>query len=336
MRTITRLIISRTDGIGDVVLTLPIAGLLKKVHPDCEIWFVGRTYTQAVISACSHVDHFINWDDLSALDKQAQKNSIAGIKADAVVHVFPNKAFARICANARIPLRIGTSHRFFHWLTCNKLVNLSRKTSPWHEAQLNAQLCRSLGIKNIPTLEDLAEMTGLSMVPQLEEPHRKLLATDRFNLILHPKSKGSAREWGIDNFNELIRLLPKDRYKIFISGTREDGKALQPVFEQWGELVTNITGTMSLPEFISFIAQADGLVAASTGPLHIAAALGKVAVGLYAPMRPIHPGRWSPIGIKAGFLVQNKTCQACRKSNRCECIESIRPADVVKKIESLS
>ena len=76
-------------------------------------------------------------------------------------------------------------------------------------------------------------------------------------------------------------------------------------------------------------------MAASTGPLHIAAALGKVAVGLYAPMHPIHPGRWAPIGEKAGYLVLNKMCNDCRKSMDCKCIRDIQPLQVIEKIKTL-
>jgi ADP-heptose:LPS heptosyltransferase len=92
---------------------------------------------------------------------------------------------------------------------------------------------------------------------------------------------------------------------------------------------------MALDQFIAFISRADGLVAASTGPLHIAAALGKVSVGLFAPMQPIHPGRWAPLGIRAGHLVLDKQCQQCRHDNRCVCIENIKPADVIQKLEQL-
>lgn len=64
---------------------------------------------------------------------------------------------------------------------------------------------------------------------------------------------------------------------------------------------------MNLKQFISFIAAADGLIAASTGPLHIAAALGKVALGIYPPIKPMHPpGRWAPLGKNASYLVLEK------------------------------
>jgi ADP-heptose:LPS heptosyltransferase len=48
-----------------------------------------------------------------------------------------------------------------------------------------------------------------------------------------------------------------------------------------------------------FIQQADGRLACSTGPLHIPAAVGNRALGLYPGARPQNPVRWGPIGIRA-------------------------------------
>jgi ADP-heptose:LPS heptosyltransferase len=332
---IGKLIISRTDGIGDVILTLPVAGLMKKLHPGIKIWFVGRSYTAPIISACEHIDEFINWDEVSARTAHERIEYFKALQADAIVHVFPNGELAKIAYASNIPLRIGTSHRFHHWLYCNRLAHIGRKRSPLHEGQLNALLFRQLGVKVVPPLEELSLLMGLRNVAKLDDSYAQWLEPERFNLILHPKSKGSAREWGLDNFSQLIRLLPGARYKIFISGSPEDGLALRSQIETWGSDVTDITGKLPLAQFIAFINSADGLVAASTGPLHIAAALGKVAVGLYAPMHPIHPGRWAPLGSRAGYLVRDKQCQKCRQSKRCECIESIKPLDVMLKLEQL-
>ena len=329
------LIISRTDGIGDVILTLPMAGLMKRLYPGLKISFIGRSYTAPVINACQHIDEFINWDELSANTPQEKTDFFKSLHADAIVHVFPNRELAQLASRCRIPLRVGTSHRFHHWLYCNRLVPVGRKLSRLHEAQLNIRLLRPLGVKMNPSLDELGSLMGLTRPPSLDDVFAHLLDAGRFNLILHPKSKGSAREWGLDNFSELIRLLPRERYKIFISGTTQDGVALQGDIARWGNAVTDITGLMPLPQFIAFINRADGLVAASTGPLHIAAALGKVAVGLFAPMRPIHPGRWAPLGPRAGFLVEDEPCRKCRHDTRCACIERIKPADVVLKLEQL-
>lgn len=332
---IKRLIISRTDGIGDVILTLPVAGLIKKLHPDVKIWFVGRSYTAPVIAACEHIDQFINWDDISRHTVKNRLEYFKSLQADAIVHIFPNKELAKISYQCRIPLRIGTSHRFQHWLYCNSLISVGRKKSSLHESQLNTQLLRPLGIKTTPSLDELKNLMGFNKPDTLEDKYAQLLDPTRFNLILHPKSKGSAREWGLDNFSDLIRLLPVERYKIFISGSSEDSMTLRKQLEQWGNSVTDITGKMPLAQFIAFVGKSDGFVAASTGPLHIAAALGKITVGLYAPMRPIHPGRWAPLGPQSVYLVMEKQCQQCRHDNHCKCIESIKPMDVFLKLEQL-
>jgi len=55
---------------------------------------------------------------------------------------------------------------------------------------------------------------------------------------------------------------------------------------------------------------------------------------LYAPMRPIHAGRWAPVGTKADCLVIDKDCDDCRKSLECRCIKSITPVDVFNRIKS--
>jgi ADP-heptose:LPS heptosyltransferase len=68
--------------------------------------------------------------------------------------------------------------------------------------------------------------------------------------------------------------------------------------------------------------------------LHIAAALGKKVIGIYAPMRPIFPARWAPLGTNATYLVLDKNCNDCRRSEDCTCIRAITPEQVADKILS--
>ena len=49
-------LLSRTDSIGDVVLTLPMCGWLKQHIPGARIIFLGKTYTKAIIECCPDVD----------------------------------------------------------------------------------------------------------------------------------------------------------------------------------------------------------------------------------------------------------------------------------------
>lgn len=317
----SNIIISRTDSIGDVVLTLPMATVLKEYFPAVKIGFIGRPYTRPVIEACQYIDEYIDREDF--LNK---KVTVCGNRPDTIIHVFPDVKIAVKARRLGIPLRIGTTNRVYHWGTCNKLVKLSRRKSYLNEAQLNLKLLQPLGYNTDLSLQQIGSLFGMKRLQPLPERLSALLDTGKFNLILHPKSQGSAREWGLDNFIELINLLDKNVYHIFISGTTKEGQLLHPLFEKAGNWVTDITGQMNLDEFISFIARADGLVANSTGPLHIAAALGKYALGIYPPIRPIHPGRWAPLGPKAKVFVLDKFCNDCKKAPaHCHCITEVRP-----------
>ncbi|MDQ6764249.1 MAG: glycosyltransferase family 9 protein [Bacteroidota bacterium] len=324
------IIISRTDSIGDVILTLPVAKVLKDFFPGIKIGFIGRPYTKPVINACKYVDEFIDISDF--LNKE--NLCVCNEKPAAILHVFPVSAIAKKAKQLAIPLRIGTTNRLYHWLTCNKLVKLSRKNSTLHEAQLNLLLLEPLGIKKIFSLEEIAGSFGLEKIEPLLPEFSQLLHPEKFNLILHPKSQGSAREWGIDNFISLIRSLDMERYQIFISGTEKEHVLLLPLLAAVGDKVIDISGKIGLDQFISFINHCDGLVANSTGPLHIAAALNKYAFGIFAPMRPIHPGRWAPVGKKAKFFVLNKECTDCRNNKiPCHCIKEVPPAWIKEALD---
>jgi heptosyltransferase III len=331
---VKRIIISRTDNLGDVILTLSMAGILKQEIPGCYILFLGKKYTKPLIDACEFVDEFVDWDEVSSIQYPASSiSSFIALKADIIIHVFPVREIQKLAKDSKIPLRTGTSHRWFSWLYCNKLVHYSRKKSNLHEAQLNLKLLEPLGITKEFTLSEIASFYGLTKLAN--SPARQLASSPTrqlFNLILHPKSKGSAREWGLDNFSRLIGLLPEDKYRIFITGTREEGALMKDFLYQHRNRVTDMTGKLSLAELLVFINSCDGLVAASTGPLHIAAALGKRAIGIYAPMRPIFPQRWAPLGKNATYLVLDKKCDACRKSGDCECIRAIIAEQVVEKL----
>jgi ADP-heptose:LPS heptosyltransferase len=85
------IIISRTDSIGDVILTLPMCGAIKEEYPNCKIIFFGNTYTLPVLKTSKHVDDVVDWWTLKNLPEKAQIEEINKLNADSFIHVFPNK-----------------------------------------------------------------------------------------------------------------------------------------------------------------------------------------------------------------------------------------------------
>jgi ADP-heptose:LPS heptosyltransferase len=300
--TTVRIIVSRTDRIGDVVLTLPLCALLRS-QLGAEVVALGRTYTRPLLEASAHVDEVLDWDMVSPADQATQGDFLSAAHADAIVHVFPRPDIARAALAARIPLRIGTSHRWYHWLTCNALEHFSRKRSMLHEAQLNVRLARRLLGPAIPPLSSLAPLTAITPRASLPQSVATRLREDRFRLVLHPGSSGSAREWPLAQWKALAESLDPTRVQVLVTGSATEGAALREWIASLPPGVEDLTGQLELAELIALLGRVDGLVAASTGPLHLAAAVGIHALGLFAATPPIHPGRWAPLGPQAEVLV---------------------------------
>lgn len=311
-----RIIISRTDSIGDVILTLPMATLLKQLLPGCTVIFLGSSYTKDIVACCPDVDEFYDW----------KQTDLDDIHADMIIHVLPRPEIAKAAKKAKIRQRVGTTNRLYHWWTCNWLIGLSRKKSDLHESQLNLKLLTVFeGVKKQYSLDEVVDLMNFKSAKASCDAVQ-YIDNQKFNLILHPKSKGSAREWGLDNFKRLIEILPADSFKIFICGTENEGAMVRDaLLSTPRENTVDLTGKLSLADYIAFIDHCDGLVAASTGPLHIAAALGKHALGLYPPIRPMHPGRWACIGKNAKVFVTDRQCDECRKTQDCRCMRMIEP-----------
>ena len=365
------ILLSRTDSIGDVILTLPLAGLIKKKFPGIKISFLAMPYTKDVVESCIHVDEFIDWSKLRDLPLSEAVSEVRSFKIDLVIHVFPRKELAVLAKKAGIKKRLGTTGRIYNWFTCNMLVPLSRKRSDLHESLLNIKLAERVhgsiidssnhntvgtlqkGVNNAMhdynniSIHDIPSLYGFKAGKVADRTFNGLIDSSDFNLIIHPRSKGSAREWGIENYAALCNSIDdinhglsngainpvNKKIKVFISGTKAEGDMLRKegFFDKAGDVV-DITGRFNLIEFINFIDSSDALIAGSTGPLHIASALGKIALGLYPPIKPMHPGRWAPIGINAGYVVIDKDCSDCRNGSECLCIKQITTEQVISKL----
>lgn len=329
-----KIIISRTDSIGDVMLTLPICVWLKKTIKNVELIYLGRDYTKPIVDCFSVIDQFVDWKWIESLPTSQRTEALKELKADVIIHVFPNKDIATLAKKAKIPMRIGTSHRSFHLLTCSHRLNFSRKKSTLHEAQLNFELLKPLGLEKIPSLEEVIELAkGFVVLPcKLPAFIQKELDKNEKTVILHPKSQGSAIEWPLESYLNLANELVVKGYTVFFTGTEEEGSHFRTQLPK-NKSIIDVSGKLSLKELIFFISKVKNLLACSTGPLHIAGFTGIRTIGLFSPRRPIHPGRWQALGPKVSILVYDQDCLVCKKKNGCLCIQDISVERVLNEIE---
>lgn len=313
------------------MLALPVAGLLKKNFPGIKVGLLASQYTRAIAAACEHIDEFI---DIDLYLKE--EILINGQRPEAILHLVTNALVAKRAKEIRIPIRVGTMSRLHHWFNCNRLIWLSRRTAGLHEAQSNLKLLKPFGIKKDFSFDEISHLYGLTRTEPLAAEFNVLLDKNKFNIILHPKSKGNAREWPLSHFIDLINSLDPDAYKIFLSGVESERNELKQIVDAVNIPVINMAGRIPLGQFISFIEKADGMVSNSTGPVHLAAALGKDTLGIYPSLTHKNPLRWAPIGVNAKAFVFKKDCMECKDTPlQCSCIAAIRPEVIKTALDEL-
>ena len=333
-----RVMVAKTTHLGDLVISLPLAAAIKRHDPNCTVIYLTNRSTVDVARHCSDIDEVYAEPD-SPKDLLAL---LVKLDIDIFVQVNCARSVAKAAALAAIPVRIGSTYRLYNFLFCTELVPISRLSAGLNKRQLDLQYLRPLGIE--------AGLTANSEMPPRRSPsllvakaaliHPRQFAGRTFMIILSPSLiTARAHQWPLEAFSSLIRRLDPDQFHWFICGVSGERNRLLPLLSAHlhDSNVTDMVGKLSLNEFISFTSECDGLIAGSTGPLHLAAALGINALGLFAS-NDAEIRRWRPIGPKASVIYSSVNCKLPKPlydaSDACPCIVAIDPASVAARVQS--
>ena len=117
-------------------------------------------------------------------------------------------------------------------------------------------------------------------------------------IVIHPGMMGSALNWTQNQYNELIQQQIEKNKIVCITGTAADDPYLNKIKEKFAEhdQVRWLQSQLNLKELITVLAEAEFVVAPSTGVAHLAASAGAKVHGIYSPVKVHHPRRWGPRG----------------------------------------
>ncbi len=317
------ILLIRNDRLGDLILSLPVAATLKDHFPDARISYLAARGPSAIHKLVDYVD---NW--LIDSDSNGTKLSIISLttlikrgKFDCSIELKPSWRTSAAMFLAGIPRRIGTSRRaysIFH----NQRVNLHRRASGLHQTDLDLAMLQPLGISSKGSLPILKS------TPDCIAKAEKLLPSDIGKyIVIHPGHGGSAPNWPIDNYILLAELLSKEiGLKVVITG---EGNS-----ESDFEDCVNLSSKTDLEALAGVISRAELFISGSTGPLHLADALGKKCLSFFSNRDDIGPDRWGPRKNMANILIPENKCQ-CKNLKFCRCLEQIQPQYVLKRIRGL-
>jgi heptosyltransferase-3 len=274
----------RNDRLGDLILALPTLRALRQRYPEARLGVVVAGATAALFDL--YPDAIDVWTD-----GDESRRRLASDRPDAVLFLFPDRHWAKAARRARVPERIGTLYRLHAW-QFNRRVKVHRRHQGLHEA-----LC------NLRTAEPLIGEAEL-VPPHLVVPPAALQAGENllkqhgldFGLplvVIHPGSRGSAWHWPGAHYARLTEELSGAGMRVVVTGGASEAGACQHVAGRTG---ISLAGETDLPTLGAVLSRATLLVVGSTGPMHLAAALGTPVVALFSPLPSHAPDRWGPLG----------------------------------------
>lgn len=327
-----KILICQNAHVGDLITTLPLAYLIKQHWPNCHITFLYSKYTVDACKLATDIDDFIIWESIKNTPIATLAKQIMKYKFDAIIHVRSNHFISKAAYRAKIKLRIGQGKRLYQRLYLNRRQSSTRHVCDLHASQINLKLLAPLGLPIIYQRSRLTSMIRLQR-PDLPSKIKKYLDPQKLNIILHPFSNKSGREWPLDYFFQLVHQLNLSKYHLIITGSSAEGERLQDTPLNNPKYVTNLCGKTSLTELFTLLAYADGIVVSGTGPLHMAAALGTRCLGLFPCKTRIDKTHWGAIGKQATSIDANRQCLGNYSNTDCACMRALTPKMVQGYIE---
>jgi ADP-heptose:LPS heptosyltransferase len=332
------ILIVRTDRIGDVVLTLPMAKILKNVYPDSKVTFLVRDYTKALPESNQFIDETILLPSSNnSLDFFELYSLLKLRKFDTAIMVYPRFSITLAVFLAGIKQRIGSGYRFFSFLFTDKIYE-HRRSGDKHELEYNLNLLKPFRIDNVDK-----ESVSFDIQVNSETEHKvdkilqyQKIPFDKKIIIIHPGSGGSSIDLPISKFISLSNRLAQELdCSIVITGSKYEVETCNRFIN--GKNQYNLAGLLTLEELTAMIMKSEILIANSTGPIHIAAALGKNVVGFYPKINECSVERWGPFTKKKLIYSPTIGCTNCtrKQCEQLDCMNSINIDEVFSGIAEI-
>jgi lipopolysaccharide heptosyltransferase II len=337
-----KILILKPSSLGDVVQALPVLRLIKRHLPASEIFWWINSNLVSLIEGDPDLTGIVRFERKRWASPQhwpEMFRSVQWMRAQNFDWVIDLQCLARSGA--------------FAWLANGKfLIGLD-------EAREGARGLYDLAVRR-PSFYTHAADWYLAVLPPLGVPvhknfqwlpeHSGIAAavkskwqTDGARWIaLQPGARWDNKRWPVQNFAELVRLLAAGflDVRFAILGNDDDKPLGEIIARAESQRSLNLCGQTSLPEMVEWLRLCKLMITNDTGPMHIAAALGKPLVALFGPTEPRRTG---PYGQLENVLRINLPCSPCLKSyciyeKPNECLKAISPAMVFefarKKLEA--
>jgi heptosyltransferase-2 len=338
-----KILIRATNWIGDAIMALPAIRAIRTAHngPGDKIAILARSYVTDMYRDQNVADELIVYEN------RAKHSGIAGrerVATELRAHKFDvaillQNAFdaAWLAWRAGIPERIGYS-RDGRSLLLTKAIPVPKPGEiPAHEKFYYLELLRRAGwIASIP------DVSFIQL--RIPDAHRKRAADFLLSSGSRPHATrvaigagaayGSAKCWPPSRFAELATQLQTQwDADVILFGAAAETDVSAAIASEMSKPPINLTGKTAIADLPALLSQCHVFIGNDSGAMHVAAAAGLPAVGIFGPTDPFGT---APVTPRHSIVRQQPYCSPCFL-RRCpidhRCMTRITTAEVEAAVD---
>jgi ADP-heptose:LPS heptosyltransferase len=348
-----RILVVRADRLGDVILSTPVFDAIRNHYPSAQVYALVREPVASILTGLRSVQGLIIYEPegrhrgFKGFRRLVGELRAGRFRIAVVLQSQWRLAVAIFLAG--IPYRLGPLSKLYSFLLYNRGMRQHRSQVEMHETDYNLQLLQKLGIR-VGT-RSIATRARVSSAQQTRADAWLRAAgwdgAESF-IAIHPGMGNSALNWPEESYAQLGRQLLKDGKRVLLTGGLLESELLARIQGRLGDssrLMVYVNRAGDPVDFLGALyARAAVLVAPSTGPMHLAVAVGRPVVTFYPPIRVQSAIRWGPYladDKRVAVLVPEVYCGEdfrCRGTlcNYYPCMASLTVAQAREEIVRLS
>ena len=325
-----RILIIKPSAIGDVVHGLPILNLLRLRWPEAHIAWLVTPACAGLLQGHPQLNEVILFDRKRyaasirsprvARELFAFFGELRSKKFDLVIDLQGLFRSGWLAWITGAPVRVGAANaREGAWLFYTRRVPAG--ATERHAIERYLDIAEFLGLGRSPVrfvfpTDDVDRAAAKALLPS--EPFAVLL----------PATNWPTKQWPIEKFASLIEPLAAMGLKSVLAGG-PDAAAMAVSLPG----VIDIAGRTSLRELAAVLERASIVIANDTGPMHIAAALGRPLVTMYGPTSPVRTG---PYGRDDTVVRLDIACSPCfsRSCSHHSCMRGLEIDPILRMVNA--
>jgi ADP-heptose:LPS heptosyltransferase len=337
---ISKMLLLRTDNIGDVILLTPVIRTLREAFPSACIDVLIRPVTKDVLVNNPDVSNIVTCRVPWFMNKILLKDLILLIKDvikirresyDLIIDFrgdFRNIFFYLYLGGGRCRLsfdRSGGVYLLTHVVDFNEDI---------HAIDKNFSLLEPLGV----TLTDrsmrmyVAENDRIALRNKLSD----LDAKGHYLVGIHPGASSMTRRWPVERFAEVVNELSlKLPCKFYVSGDNSERELGATLGRYTDNKTYDLTGKLTISELAALLEKTDLFICNETGVMHLSVALKTDTISIYGPQLP---EKYGHINEHSRILWKRFDCCPCLHHYTCKktntpmalCLNAISADEVVQ------